>query len=82
LTAAGDEAGLAEVEAQVDDAEAELWGVTDRESQEIRRSLKEIAGRGSPARYSSDRHLDDLTTPAFCGMFQTYAYLFCFCRYS
>jgi len=42
LAAAGDEAGLAAVEAQVDEAAAELWGITDRELKEIRRSLKEL----------------------------------------
>ncbi len=41
--AAGDEAGLAEVEAQVDEAAAELWGVTEKELAEIRRSLEELA---------------------------------------
>jgi len=33
---------LAAVEAQVDEAAAELWGITDRELQEIRRSLAEF----------------------------------------
>ena len=42
LAAAGDEAGLATVEAQVDEAAAELWGLTDRELKEIRRSLEEL----------------------------------------
>ena len=42
LAAAGDEAGLAAVEAQVDEAAAELWGITDTELQEIRRSLEEL----------------------------------------
>jgi len=42
LAAVGDEAGLAEVEAQVDEAAAELWGITDRELKEIRRSLEEL----------------------------------------
>ena len=42
LAAAGDEAGLAVVEAQVDEAAAELWGITDRELKEIRRSLEEL----------------------------------------
>ena len=32
----------AAVEAQVDAAAAELWGITDRELQEIRRSLAEL----------------------------------------
>jgi hypothetical protein len=41
LAAAGDEAGLAAVEAQVNEA-AELWGITDTEWQEIRRSLEEL----------------------------------------
>jgi hypothetical protein len=31
-----------EVEAQVDEAAAELWGITDRELKEIRRSLEEL----------------------------------------
>jgi len=42
LAAAGDEAGLAAVEAQVDEAAVELWGITDRELKEIRRSLEEL----------------------------------------
>ena len=42
LAAAGDEAGLAAVEAQVDEAAAELWGITDRELKEIWRSLEEL----------------------------------------
>ena len=42
LAVAGDEAGLTEVEAQVDEAAAELWGITARELQEIRRSLEEL----------------------------------------
>ena len=42
LAAAGDEAGLAAVEAQVDEAAAELWSITDRELKEIRRSLEEL----------------------------------------
>lgn len=33
---------LAEVEVQVDEAAAELWGITDRELEEIRRSLEEL----------------------------------------
>jgi hypothetical protein len=33
---------LAAVEAQVDEAAAELWGITDRELEEIRRSLEEL----------------------------------------
>jgi len=42
LAAAGDEVGLAVVEAQVDEAAAKLWGITDRELKEIRRSLEEL----------------------------------------
>jgi len=42
LAAAGDEAGLAEVEPQVDQAAAELWSITDREMEDIRRSLEEL----------------------------------------
>jgi hypothetical protein len=42
LAATGDEAGLAAVEAQVDEAAAELWGITERELKEIRRSLEEL----------------------------------------
>ena len=42
LAAAGDEAGLAAVETQVDKAAAELWSITDRELKEIRRSLEEL----------------------------------------
>ena len=34
--------GLAAIEAQVDEAVAELWGITDKELQEIRRSLAEL----------------------------------------
>jgi len=33
---------LAAVEAQVDEAAAELWSITDREWREIRRSLEEL----------------------------------------
>ena len=43
LAAAEDEAGLAAVEAQVDEAAAELWGITDGELREIRRSLEELS---------------------------------------
>lgn len=39
LAAAGDEASLAAVEAPMDEAVAELWGITDRELKEIERSL-------------------------------------------
>jgi hypothetical protein len=39
---AGDEASLAAVEAQVDEAAAELWAITDWELKEIRRSLEEL----------------------------------------
>jgi hypothetical protein len=39
---AGDEAGLAVVEAQVDEVAVELWDITDKELQEIRRSLAEL----------------------------------------
>jgi hypothetical protein len=42
LATAGDEATLAQVEAQVDEAAAELWGITDSELKEIRRSLEEL----------------------------------------
>jgi hypothetical protein len=42
LAAARDEASLAKVEAEVDAAAAELWGITDKEMQEIRRSLAEL----------------------------------------
>lgn len=42
LAVAGDEADLSAVEAQVDQAAAELWGITHKELQEIRRSLKEL----------------------------------------
>jgi hypothetical protein len=42
LAAAGGEAGLAAVKAQVDEAAAELWGIAGRELKEIRRSLKEL----------------------------------------
>ncbi len=42
LAAADDEAGLAAVEAQVDEVAAGLWGITDTELQEIRRSLEEL----------------------------------------
>ena len=43
LAAAGDEAGLAAVETQVDQAAAELWGIADKELTEIRRSLEELS---------------------------------------
>jgi hypothetical protein len=39
---AGDEASLVAVEAEVDKAAAELWGITDRELKEIRQSLEEL----------------------------------------
>jgi len=42
LTEAGKEVGLATVEARVDEAAAELWGITDRELKAIRRSLAEL----------------------------------------
>jgi len=42
LAAAGDEAGLAAVEARVDEAAAELWGLRAKELAEIRRSLEEL----------------------------------------
>jgi hypothetical protein len=42
LAAAGNEVGLAAIEAQVDEAAAELWGITDKELREIRRSLEEL----------------------------------------
>jgi hypothetical protein len=42
LAAAGDEAGLAADEAQVDEAAEGLWSITDRELKEIRRSLAEL----------------------------------------
>ena len=34
--------GLAAIEAQVDEAAAELWGIKDKELKEICRSLKEL----------------------------------------
>ena len=37
-----DPSGLLNIEAQVDEAAAELWGITDRELKEIRRSLAEL----------------------------------------
>ena len=42
LAAADDKAGLAAVEAQVEETAAALWNITDRELQEIRRSLEEL----------------------------------------
>jgi hypothetical protein len=42
LAAAGDGAGLMAVEAQVDDAAAELWDISSKELHEIRRSLEEL----------------------------------------
>ncbi len=42
LAASGDEAKLAAVEAQVDQAAAELWSISDKELAEIRRSLEEL----------------------------------------
>jgi hypothetical protein len=41
LTATGDTTGLAAIEAQVNQA-AELWGITGKELQAIRRSLEEF----------------------------------------
>jgi hypothetical protein len=38
----GDQEALGEVEDQVDRAAAELWGLTDAELREIRRSLAEL----------------------------------------
>jgi len=43
LAAAGDETGLAAVETEVDQAAAELWGITEKEMKEIRRSLEELS---------------------------------------
>ncbi len=43
LAAAGDAAALSVVEAQVDEAAAKLWGITDEELADIRRSLEELA---------------------------------------
>lgn len=43
-------AGLAAVEAQVDQA-VELWGITDRELKGIRRSLGELGWRLEPLRH-------------------------------
>ncbi len=40
--AASDLTGLETIEAQVDQAAAELWGLTDQELREIRRSLEEL----------------------------------------
>ena len=42
LAASGDEVKLAAIEAQVDQAAAELWGISDKEFAEIRRSLEEL----------------------------------------
>lgn len=42
LAAADDEAGLAAIETRVDQAAAELWRITNKELQEIRRSLAEL----------------------------------------
>ena len=42
LAPAGDETSLATVETEVDQAAAELWGITDKELKEIRRSLEEL----------------------------------------
>jgi hypothetical protein len=36
-----DEIGLEKIEAEVDESAAELWGITDKEPEEIRQSLKE-----------------------------------------
>jgi len=40
--AQGDEARLREIEDKVDTLAGELWGLTDKELAEIRRSLKEL----------------------------------------
>ncbi len=42
MAKAGDESALLEVEAQVDQAAAELWDITDQELEDIRRSLEEF----------------------------------------
>ena len=42
LAAASDEVGPVAIEAQVDKAAAELWGITDKKLKEIRRSLEEL----------------------------------------
>ena len=44
LAAAGDKKALQSVEAEVDQAAAELWGITAGELAEIRRSLEELRG--------------------------------------
>ncbi len=38
------ECELAEIEAQVDQAAAELWGITPAELKEVQRSLAELSG--------------------------------------
>ena len=38
----GDEAGLINIETQLDEAAAELWGITDQELEDIQRSLEEL----------------------------------------
>lgn len=42
LAAAGDEERLREVEEEIDEKAAELWGITEGELREIRRSLAEL----------------------------------------
>jgi len=44
LAAAGDKKALKAVEAEVDQAAAELWEITEEELAEIRRSLEELRG--------------------------------------
>jgi hypothetical protein len=44
LAAAGDMKALQSVEAEVDQAAAELWGITAEELAKIRRSLEELRG--------------------------------------
>ncbi|MFH1927775.1 MAG: hypothetical protein ABIK79_06340 [Chloroflexota bacterium] len=41
--AAGDETSLASVETEVEHAATELWGITDKDLKEIRRSLGELS---------------------------------------
>jgi hypothetical protein len=43
LAAANDEVDLAKVEMKVDEAAAELWGITEKELQAMRQSLEALA---------------------------------------
>jgi hypothetical protein len=48
LAATGDVEALQRVEAEIDEAAAELWGITPRELAEIQRNLEELLGTPAP----------------------------------